>query len=134
MTATIAHEAAEKWARSLYQDSVDQKDAAAFAQVFLPNGSLRFGNNPPLVGPAEIESAIAQFFQAMVSLRHEFVAISCAGATLFLEANVSYKRHDGETVTVPAMTVFVMADAENLRAKECRIYVDLAPLFAPTKS
>lgn len=133
MISAISHEAAEKWARSLYENSVDRKDAAGFAKVFAPSGKLRFGNNPPLVGPAEIESAIAQFFQAMASLRHEFVAISCDGDTVFLEAKVTYTRHDGAIVTVPAMTVFVMADTDNLRAQECRIYVDLAPLFAPTQ-
>ncbi|HEY5036475.1 MAG TPA: nuclear transport factor 2 family protein [Chthoniobacterales bacterium] len=134
MTSPISHEAAEKWARSLYEQSVDRKDAAGFAKVFAPNGSLRFGNNPPLVGRAEIESAIGQFFQAMASLRHEFVAISCDGDMVFLEAKVTYTRHDAATVTVPAMTVFVMANAANLCAQECRIYVDLAPLFAPTQN
>jgi hypothetical protein len=55
-----------------------------------------------------------------------------AGNLLFLEATVTYLRHDGQTVSVPAMTVFEMADTQGTpRARRCNIYVDLAPLFAP---
>jgi hypothetical protein len=51
-----------------------------------------------------------------------------------LEAEVTYLRHDGRTVTVPACTIFRLAAAPSAegrpQAKECRIYVDLAPLYA----
>ncbi len=118
----------ESWAHHLYRDSVDKKDAAAFAAVFAEDGTLRFGNEPPLHGRSAIEIAIAHFFEAMVSLEHEFTAISRHRDTLFLEAIVTYHRHDGGVVTVPAMTVFEMN--EDFLARSCRIYVDLAPLFA----
>ena len=121
------------WARDLYADAVDQKDAAGFAAVFTDDAWLRFGNGEPIVGRATIEAAIAQFFTAMVDLRHEFTAISHQGDTIFLEAVVTYTRHDGGVVSVPAMTVFHMQDADGRRlAHRCQIYVDLAPLFAPT--
>lgn len=132
MTDFLSRARAETWARALYGDAVDQKNAAGFAAVFAEDGRLRFGNQPPIVGRANIEEAIAQFFLAMVDLRHEFTAISLDGDTLFLEALVTYTRHDGASLTVPAMTVFVLDEAENaLSARSCRIYVDLAPLFAP---
>ena len=118
----------ESWARHLYHDFVDKKDAAGFAAVFAEDGTLRFGNEEPLHGRPAIETAIGHFFLAMVSLRHEFNAISRAGDTLFLEAGVTYHRHDGGVVTVPALTVFEMN--EDFQARSCRIYVDLAPLFA----
>ena len=121
----------ERWARDLYENHVDHKDAAGFAAVFTDDAQLQFGNNPPLAGRAAIETAIAHFFTAMVALRHEFVRISRDDDTLFLEATVTYARHDGGMVTVPAMTVFDMTDAAGGRlASRCRIYVDLAPLFA----
>ena len=121
-------EKTESWARKLYSESVDQKDAAGFAAVFAENGTLTFGNQPAIIGRAAIEEAITQFFTAMVSLRHEFVQISPDGDRLFLEAVVTYHRHDGKIVSVPAMTVFEMDD--NFLARSCRIYVDLTPLFA----
>jgi ketosteroid isomerase-like protein len=120
------------WARDLYTDAVDQKDAAGFAAVFTEDAWLRFGNADPIVGRAHIEAAIAQFFTYMVDLRHEFTAISTQGDTIFLEAVVTYTRHDAGIVTVPAMTVFHMSDVDGRRlAHRCQIYVDLAPLFAP---
>ena len=63
---------------------------------------------------------------------HEFDAIVSSGSTLFLQATVTYTRHDGGVVTVPAMTVFDMTGGAGGRplAHRCQIYVDLAPLFA----
>ena len=123
--------AADAWARELYT-KVDRKDAAAFAAVFADDGSLRFGNNDPIAGRKNIETGIAQFFTAMISLQHEFVRTTLHRNLLFLEASVTYTRHDKKVVTVPAMTVFTMADRGGRPvAERCNIYVDLAPLFAP---
>jgi ketosteroid isomerase-like protein len=124
-------QAAEAWARELYT-KVDRKDAAGFAAVFTDDGWLRFGNNDAIVGRATIEAAITQFFTAMISLRHEFVRTTVHEKLLFLEASVTYTRHDRGVVTVPAMTVFQMTERGGHRtAERCNIYVDLAPLFAP---
>ena len=123
--------AAETWARELYT-KVDRKDAAGFAAIFVEDGWLRFGNNDPIVGRKNIETGIAAFFTAMVSLRHEFVRTTLHEKLLFLEASVTYTRHDTKVVTVPAMTVFTFAESGGRRmAERCNIYVDLAPLFAP---
>ncbi len=123
--------AAAAWARELYT-LVDRKDAAAFAAAFTEQGWLRFGNNEPLVGRAAIETAITGFFTVMETLSHEFIRITMHEKLLFLEASVTYKRHDGGIVNVPAMTVFQMSGREGRPvADRCNIYVDLAPLFAP---
>ena len=123
---------AQEWARRLYDESVDRKDAAGFAAAFTDDATLRFGNNPPLAGRTNIETAIAGFFQAMQTLEHAPERTTVAGNLLFLEATVTYLRHDGQSVSVPAMTVFEMADTQGTpRARRCNIYVDLAPLFAP---
>jgi ketosteroid isomerase-like protein len=134
-TTGWTREAAASWARELYEGRVDHKDAAGFAAVFTDDATLRFGNAAPIVGRAAIEGAIAHFFTAMLSLRHEVRRVSCDGDTIFLEATVTYTRHDGGVVSVLAMTVFEMTDAEGRRlAQRCQAYVDLAPLFdaAPT--
>ena len=122
------------WAKGIYDNSVDKKDAAGFAAAFTADGWCRFANNPPIVGRDNIRAAIAQFFTAMKSLKHSPKGAFMDGDTLFLEAEVTYTRHDDAQVTVPAMTVFHIASEEEggrFLADQCRIFVDLAPLFAP---
>jgi ketosteroid isomerase-like protein len=132
LESTWTRQAAEAWARDLYDNAVDRKNAAGFAAAFTDDARLAFGNNEPLVGRRNIEAAIAGFFTAMQSLQHESVRTTVAGNLLFLEAKVTYLRHDGASVTVPAMTVYEMAEMQDTpRARQCNIYVDLAPLFAP---
>jgi len=123
---------AASWARALYSDAMDQMDAAGFAAVFTDDAWLRFGNADPVVGKAAIEAALAHFFAGFLSLRHEFRGIAAHGDTLFLEATVTYTRHDAGIVSVPSMTVFNMIERDGQRlAERCQIYVDLTPLFAP---
>jgi hypothetical protein len=123
---------AQEWAQRLYDESVDRKDATGFAAAFVEDGWLRFANNEPIVGRANIEAAIAGFFQAMQTLKHAPERTTVAGNLLFLEATVTYLRHDGQSVSVPAMTVYEMAETEGTpKARRCNIYVDLTPLFAP---
>ena len=132
MERTWTPAAAEEWAHRLYSDAVDKKDAAGYAASFVEDGWLRFGNNEPIVGRATIEAAIAGFFGAMQWLRHEAGRTTVTGNLLFLEATVTYLRHDGKEVSVPAMTVYEMAETVGAPlARRCNIYVDLAPLFAP---
>jgi len=124
-----------RWARRLYAEGVDRKDAAVFAAVFAPDGSLRFGNAPPIVGRPAIQEAIAAFFGSFQSLQHQSAGAWLDGNTLVLEAVVTYTRHDGGRVSVPATTIFQLsrlADPERTPlAEACRIYVDLTPLYAP---
>ena len=131
-----AEETVFHWASALYAESVDHKDAVGFAAAFVEDGTLRFGNNPALQGRPAIEAAIAGFFASFVSLRHEARGAFLTNDTLILEAIVTYTRHDGQTVTVPAVTIFHLAgaqpnDPDRPLADDCRIYVDLTPLYAP---
>ncbi len=124
------------WATHLYATGVDRKDADAFAGAFTEEAWLQFGNNPRLHGREAVREAIAGFFQAMRSLRHEFKNSWIADDTLINEAVVTYTRHDGVDVSVPAVTIFrllpVAQRVGGVMVDQCRIYVDLAPLFAPT--
>ena len=118
------------WATDLYANGVDRKDANMFAGVFTDDGWCRFANNPPLEGREAIRTAIAQFFTVMAGVSHESLGTFYDAGDLVLEANVTYTLHAGGTVTVPAVTIFRMtAAAGKLQAENCRIFVDLAPLF-----
>lgn len=123
-----------QWAKDLYANAVDRKDAAGFAAAFAPDGWVQFGNWPRTTGRDAITAAIAQFFDGFESLRHTAVGTWLDGRALVLEAEVTYLRHDGGMVTVPACTIFRLASTPSPdgapQAKECRIYVDLAPLYA----
>ena len=137
MTAVPQRDAVMRWARELYAQSVDRKDAAGFAAAFTPDAWLRFANWEPIVGRAAIEAAIAQFFTGMIDLRHESKGEFLDGDTLILEAFVTYTRHDRKQVTVPAVTIYRLAGADGdgrVLADQCRIFVDLAPLYAPASS
>ena len=128
-------EAVLSWARRLYKDVVDRKDAHGFAQAFTDDATLRFGNAEALKGRNAIEAAIAQFFETFATLHHEEKGARLAGDTLILEAVITYQRHDGRKVSIPAVTIFHLAVAasgapERPVADDCRIYVDLAPLYA----
>lgn len=132
--AELSREAVMRWADDLYRNAVDRKDAAGFAGVFAPDGWVQFGNWPRTAGREAITAAIAQFFDGFQSLSHESVASSLDGRRLVLEAEVTYVRHDGGTVTVPACTIFRLSSAPSEegtpQVTECRIYVDLTPLYA----
>ena len=132
---TLNRDALVAWARAIYDDSVDHKDANGFAAAFTSDAWLRFANNPPIIGRENIRGAIAQFFTAMKALKHTAKGAFVDGDTLILEAEVTYTRHDDAKVTVPAVTIFRIASSKagksEFLADQCRIYVDLMPLFAP---
>ncbi len=122
-----------KWAHRLYSEGVDNKDAKAFADAFTDDGWLRFGNNEPLVGRESIEQAIAGFFRVMASLSHESTGTTWSDGTLVMEADVTYTLHHGGTVTVPACTIFRIADSPGSgdpKVRKCNVYVDLTPLYS----
>ncbi len=124
------------WARQLYQEGVDKKDAVAFAAAFTDEGTIRFGNAEQICGRAAIEAAIAYFFTTFASLKHDSRGAWLQDDTLVLEANVTYHRHDELEVTVPAVTIFHLVgrdtnSPDKILADDCRIYVDLGPLYAP---
>lgn len=132
--AELSRDVVMRWASTLYATAVDRKDAAGFAAAFAPDGWVQFGNWPRTAGREAITAAIAQFFDGFASLVHTAVGSWLDGRTLVLEAEVTYVRHDGRTVTVPACTIFRLSDERSEDgaplAKECRIYVDLTPLYA----
>jgi hypothetical protein len=131
----LSREKVMRWADDLYANAVDKKDAAGFAGAFAPDGWVQFGNWPRTQGREAITAAIANFFSGFQSLSHRSVGQWLDRGTLVLEAEVTYLRHDGRTVSVPATTIFRLAREGSEdgcpRAKECRIYVDLTPLYAP---
>lgn len=108
---------------------VDARDAAGFAALFADDGRFVFGNSEPLVGPAEITEGLDQFFASIDDLRHEVLNEWVTGADTVTELVVTYDRLDGAVVTLPAVSIWHVADGG--RIDHYRVYIDLAPLYAP---
>ncbi|MFF4467764.1 nuclear transport factor 2 family protein [Streptomyces mirabilis] len=107
---------------------VDATDAAGFSRLFTPQGRMRFGNNEPMTGPEEIEAGVGGFFGTIKGLRHTVVREWHSGSDAIFEEMVDYYRLDGDTVTIPAVTMWHV-DEDGL-IDDFRVYFDLGPLFA----
>lgn len=108
---------------------VDKGDVEGFAALFAADGRFVFGNADPLVGRAAIAGGVEAFLAGISGLRHEIRNRWVVGADTVAELGVEYDRADGRCVRVPAVTIFTRDDAGLIT--DYRIYVDLAPLFAP---
>ncbi len=113
--------------REVFQ-AVDAKDAARFVSYLTPDAVFRYANNPLVTGREGIQEAVAQFFQAVKSLRHVVSDTWAVNETVFCKGEVSYVRHDGSNAgPFPFFNLFKLrAD----RIAEYLIYVDISPLFA----
>lgn len=112
--------------KQVYRD-VDRMDAKAFADLFAQDGTMTFGNAPPLVGRRAIKEGVAGFFGSIEGLRHEFVASWLEDGVAIHEFRATYRRKDGQSVTIPALTVFRL---EGDRVKDARVFYDPTPIFA----
>jgi ketosteroid isomerase-like protein len=115
------------WLREYYDD-VDNMRLQEFVDRHTDDVVVKFGNNPPAVGKAEVEQAIGYFWTLIGGLRHNFTNVYTAGDTTIVEADIDYTRKDGGQVTVPCTSVLHQRDG---LVDQLRVYLDLAPVFAP---
>lgn len=113
------------WKR-VYED-VDRMNARAFAANFAKDGTMTFGNMPALVGRAAVEQGTVEFFKTIKGLRHEFVRTWEQTDTAVLEFRATYDRHDGKSVTIPAVTIFRL---QGERIRDGRVFYDPSPIYA----
>jgi ketosteroid isomerase-like protein len=110
--------------------TVDAKDAAGFAACLTPDAVFRYANAPMVTGPDAIRDAVAQFFAAVHSLRHELLAVWTQDDMVFCKGEVRYVRHDGSHAgPFPFVNLFRLSGD---KIAEYLIYVDISPLFAPS--
>lgn len=112
--------------KMVYRD-VDRMDAKAFASIFAEDGRMTFGNMQPMVGRESVEKGTSDFFKTIRGLRHEFVKTWEQGDTAVLEFRATYDRHDGKTVTIPAVTIFRL---QGNRVRDGRVFYDPTPIYA----
>ena len=122
---------AVEWSKGVYE-AVDGTDETEFADAFAEDGRLKWANQDLIEGGKEIENFIGEFFQSIDTLDHTFIGIwsvediEGADDILTLEAKVTYTRHDGSTMTVPATTI---VERQGDEAQAARIYVDVSSLY-----
>lgn len=121
MAAPTAHDTTDVFA------DIDRMDAGAFASYLADDAVLRFGNGDPVQGREAIQEAIGGFFTTIKGLSHKTLHQHEADGVSIVESDVTYTRHDGETVTVPVVSVLEWGED---RIAGYRIYCDLAPVFS----
>ncbi len=115
------------WLRDYYA-SVDRMDLDGYLARHTDDAVVKFGNNPPAVGKAQIGEAIGGFFSTVGGMKHRFVAVHEAGDTTILETDIEYTRLDGSKVHVPSASIL---HRRGDLVDELRIYIDVAPVFEP---
>ena len=77
--------------------------------------------------PVVVIAAILEFFETIGTMSHAFTAQLRIDDTLVIEEMVTFTRHDGATVMIPAATVCELTEG---KADRMQTYVDISPLFA----
>ena len=113
-----------------YYDDVDHMRLDDWLARHTDDVVVKFGNNPPSRGKEEVGGNIGYFWTLIGGLKHNFVNTFEVDGTTICELAVDYTRKDGSQVTVPC-TSFLHRDGDLV--DELRVYIDLAPVFAPAE-
>jgi ketosteroid isomerase-like protein len=110
----------------------DSMDVDGWADNLTQDVDFRFGNAEPLSCREAVRNAIRQFFSTIEGIRHHIVEDWTVDDTVIQQLIVTYTRHDGTEVTVPAANILRLRDG---LISHYKIYVDIAPLYTdPSRS
>jgi hypothetical protein len=110
-----------------YYEAVDAMDLETFKSMHSAKARVTFANFPAAQGPEQIAGAIGQFWSTIDGLKHRLINRWDHPEESILEVEVSYKRKDGQTVTLPCVTIL---KPEGDKVGELRIFTDVAPVYA----
>jgi ketosteroid isomerase-like protein len=113
--------------RSQLFDDIDSMEPERFTAHLAEDVTMRFGNADPIQGRAAAHDAWAGFCEGIDGVSHALVGRWESESGTVVQADVTYTRKDGGTVTVPVATIYRERDGE---IADYRIFIDLAPLFA----
>lgn len=114
--------------QSLFDD-IDSMDADRYAAHLAEDVVMRFGNAEPVRGRKAVRDTWASFCADIAGVSHDLVQQWEQAEATIAEANVTYTRKDGGSVTVPVVTIYRSSRDDGL-IEDYRIFIDLAPLFA----
>lgn len=107
---------------------IDGMDTAESVKLFAESATVTFGNGQPMVGRDAIKAGTAVFYSSIAGLRHRILNEWTVGQDTIAEAAVTYTRHDGRQVTIPAATMWRVRDDGLIT--NYRVFIDLAPVYA----
>jgi uncharacterized protein (TIGR02246 family) len=108
---------------------VDARDPAALAELFAEDGRLVFANGEPLIGRQAIRAGAAGFYSTIKGLHHQILNEWHVEHDTVVEARVTYDRLDGDSVTIPVVSIWHARDDGLI--DDYRVYFDVAPVYAP---
>jgi ketosteroid isomerase-like protein len=106
--------------------AINAGDIAGISALLSPDICLRFGNDEPEHGRADVSARIARLLSAVSALSHELCETWVHADTVICEVEVTYERRDGSLVTLPCVDVFRLT---NGLITDYRAYMDINPLF-----
>ena len=106
--------------------SIDAKNADAFAALIAPDGEFCFANLPPVVGRDAVREFVTGFFASIASVSHVVEASWQVADALICQGRVSYTRHNGSVLTVPFANVMRTSPSGFTRYQ---IYADTSALY-----
>jgi ketosteroid isomerase-like protein len=115
------------WVKDLFA-IVDDGTPEEFADRVTDDAVLKFGNADPVVGRDNIREASRSFRSSLAGLHHEIQSAWRVDDLVMAELAVTYRRHDGQVLTLPCANAFELAEDGLIRRYQ--IYMDIAPVFA----
>jgi ketosteroid isomerase-like protein len=113
--------------RSQLFADIDSMEPERFTAHLAEDVTMRFGNGDPIHGREAVHDTWAGFCDGLDGVSHERLRRWESEDGTVAEANVTYTKKDGGTVTVPVATIWREGDGGIV---DYRIFIDLAPLFA----
>ncbi|HYH87713.1 MAG TPA: nuclear transport factor 2 family protein [Solirubrobacteraceae bacterium] len=108
-------------------DDIDSMAPERFTAHLAEDVTMRFGNADPVQGRDAVHDVWAGFCEGLDGVSHTGLRRWESGEGTVAEADVTYTRKDGQTVTVPVVTIYREGDGG---IDDYRVFIDLAPLFA----
>ena len=113
--------------RSQLFADIDSMEPERFTAHLAEDVTMCFGNADPIHGRDAVHDVWAGFCEGLDDISHERLRSWESDDGSVAEANVTYTKKDGSTVTVPVATIWREGDGG---ITDYRIFIDLAPLFA----
>jgi hypothetical protein len=108
--------------------AIDSMKPDAIAEFLTTDARLVFGNAEPLAGREAVIAGLQAFFSTIKGIRHRIVNEWHIGADTLVEVEVTYRRLDDKSVSVPATSIWHARDDGFI--EDYRVFFDLTPVYA----